>query len=549
MPAWCRCFLASLIFCHPIPLGQGLAQNGKHSIAEGHAQSGKRGKLAASISSIGLPLLSQKDIAAADIKAMGPRQRKGAGDLKLEGSEFGLAPQPQAVDSPEDAPSSFPLEFRATALCFVLLEAACLFLSSKPNHEGQVEHSEPATQTRLQPLALQPIRFLGIALIVLYHEFGELQWADGPGTIRHFFLMGDVWVQFFFALSGFVLYLSQKDAPQVRSSAGFIAKRVVNMYPSYLISTLMGIAVAKEPRKVFSLYVDGHVLPGFLMIDTWASPYLYGANMPAWFVCSLFFNWLCFPRWYRLIRSFGSPWKALLLAWLSSFALPLVHTLRWLHLTWDEPGGGSPPTFFTMYHPLGNWQQFVFGMCLARIATEARLDNLPLYVRQLAASTALVTVLVMCFLVPYPPNNFLTADIHSAPNPFKLFWHKGPLLLPLFALVLVFVPAGQDLMLHPRYLQSQCALWLGSVSANLYMFSYPVRMMVRNWMVSYVPSSVLCPLSLITQFIVAVVFGMLQSKLMGSIAQWSQRCGWKLPWSQEKSGTDLEYSVKQGEAL
>jgi|Transcript_82954 peptidoglycan/LPS O-acetylase OafA/YrhL len=408
--------------------------------------------------------------------------------------------------------TSFRLEFRSVVVSLLLLEASCLFLST-PLDLAQEEAAQPLIE--LQPLALQPIRFFGIVMVVLHHESATWHLSSSSSALwklmKHCGAWGDSWVQFFLALSGFVLYLNQSGASKVPSTASFIWKRFISMYPAYLASILLGIAADKNPRKMFATYLDGHDLPGFLMIDSWAAPYLYAPNLPAWFLCSLFFCWLCFPRWYRFIRHLSSPGRAVLLTWLSTFAIPLVHTARWLNLTWDEPGGGSPPGAFAYWHPLTNWQPFVFGMCLARLTIGTQFGKFPQLVRKVSASVAFFTITAICLLEPLPPTMKFDPNAGAAvnaPSPLKMFWYKGPLLLPLFAVLMVFVSVGEDYLLRPSLLQNPWALWLGSVSAELYLFHYPVRLMVRRL---YDEPSSLCIFS--AQLAFAIAFNTFLKKL------------------------------------
>jgi peptidoglycan/LPS O-acetylase OafA/YrhL len=413
-----------------------------------------------------------------------------------------------------------------------VLEAICLFFASPLASDG---HIQPAV---LQPLALQPLRFLGVAIIVFHHEVATWQVLPTDefqvlwNLCKHIGGWGEVMVQFFLALSGFVLFLNQKGAPEVPSAAVFIWKRVVGVYPAYVASILLGIVADPHPSRMLSRYIDGHDLPGFLMIDSWAYPYLYAPNLPAWFVCSIFFNWLCFPRSYRCIRNVNSPGRAAFLAWLSSFAIPAVHTARWLHLTWDEPGGGSPPTNFAFWNPLSNWQPFVFGMCLARLTAEVELQRLPLIFRQAGASVACAILVIIFFLVPHPPSMILNPNDPTpdpAPNPLRMFFHKGPLLLPVFAVLLVLVPLGEDLVLRPQFLQNSWTLWLGSVSAELYLFHFPARLILHRFLDSPPSSLTFC-----VQFAVAIAMNALFKKLREASSTFTH--SWSTVWGASAEG-------------
>ncbi|CAE8607400.1 unnamed protein product [Polarella glacialis] len=221
----------------------------------------------------------------------------------------------------------------------------------------------------------------------------------------------------------------------------------------------MALAASSQPLFATRSYLSQGLLPGFFMLDTWLYP--YGAtspNGPAWFVCTLFFFWLCFPRWYAFIHAFSYPRCACVLAWLSSFGLPIVH------VAFDVVPGP-----FAEFHPLANWQSFVFGLALGRLAGEIDLEWIPALLLKTLGSAALA-VLFAAFALLSPASIFAWVS----------FLDKGPVLLPAFAILILFVSAGQDVLLSPRLLTSAPARWLGQMSAQLFLLHWPTRLLLSK---------------------------------------------------------------------
>lgn len=384
-------------------------------------------------------------------------------------------------------------ELRVTVLPLAVLEVGALLSMSQ-----QAPPIASSEGPGLRTFGLEPFRFVGVLHIVFMHEliYRKKQWWE---TFASF---GKYWVQFFYALSGFALYISQGGSPDVPQPASFIMKRVSGIYPVYFIGTLLAILAAEAPLQAASSYISQSVLPGFLLIDSWASPYgVQSPDGPAWFVCTLFAFWLSFPRWYRFLRGFSAPKLAALLAYLSTFGLPLLYAAQNV----GNKCQSSPCAqwgAFAEFHPFSNWQVFFFGMCLGRILQEVDANIIPSLLRKTAASVALLAFLTISLYSPMPSGSVLT-----------LFFDKGPLLLPVFAVLLYFLPLGDDLLLQPAFLESRIPQYLGAISGHLFLLHIPTRLLLARIVVG--GASVL--VTVILQLLVAVAFYEAHTRLMGPL--------------------------------
>jgi peptidoglycan/LPS O-acetylase OafA/YrhL len=161
--------------------------------------------------------------------------------------------------------------------------------------------------------------------------------------------------------------------------------------------------------------------------------------------------------------------------------------------------GGNVASTFGIYHPLANWQSFFFGMCLARLLPDLKVgEHLPKF----AASAALAVLLCIFLFAPPPDSECFTFSLA-----------RGPLLLPLYALLLIFVPQGQDLLLRPEILESKPALWLGAMSGSLFILHAPIRHVI-DWACG--PDAVPQWLVFAVMFAVSAIYHELQQHILGS---------------------------------
>jgi len=311
-------------------------------------------------------------------------------------------------------------------------------------------------------LALEPFRFFGVLHSVLYHDLiGVLQDAGSYWT--RFANWGKYWIQFFFVLSGFILYVNQKGSVDIADKKAFFRRRFYSTYPGYLVGCLLGLLAAQQPLQTAWDYASVGYVPGLLLMDSWFPPFgKTSPDDPGWLLCTMAVFYFLFPSWYRFVRASPVPKLLACIALLCSLPLPLICAIR-----------GDVDADFAWRHPLANWQKFFFGVCLGRLLPEFK--KAPASLQKLGASLAL-SVLLLAFIVVQPPlGQGVTHDMQ--------FWDlllDGPVLLPLFGLILIFVPIGEDVILSSRVLQCETLQWLGSISAQLYILHAPVQQIMHR---------------------------------------------------------------------
>lgn len=191
--------------------------------------------------------------------------------------------------------------------------------------------------------ALAGVRALPPLLLVLYH------YCEGHGY-RHapwFDLIvgkGYLWVEFFFALSGFILiHVYGTEADRFRPMApdnaywSFLRNRLIRLYPLHLFTLFCILALVGTLNQLSYMYgyvsiYNGpwppmHTASSFIasifLVQGWnLFPWLTW-NEASWFVSAEFFLCLCFPLYvlWAKDRPTGNLWRGFLLLILAISAL------------------------------------------------------------------------------------------------------------------------------------------------------------------------------------------------------------------------------------
>ncbi|HEY1836422.1 MAG TPA: acyltransferase [Rhizomicrobium sp.] len=174
--------------------------------------------------------------------------------------------------------------------------------------------------------ALAGARALPPLLLVLYH-FSEGHGYQGAPWFDLFVCKGYLWVEFFFALSGFILIhvYSPRVATFARGQGGyldFLKARLARLYPLHLATMLIMVVmiVVLDALAAHGHYQSIYDGPGYHPYATWgsfiANLFLVQAwhtvpqlswNAVAWFVSVEFFLCLIFPLYLWIAQ--GPLWR------------------------------------------------------------------------------------------------------------------------------------------------------------------------------------------------------------------------------------------------
>ena len=190
--------------------------------------------------------------------------------------------------------------------------------------------------------ALTALRGIAAWYVVLYHVRIS---SSGlfPESVTAMFSKGYLAVDFFFLLSGFVIWLSYRDRLSENGVAAipqFLARRFARIYPLHfvilcgaIVFALLHIAVDRASPEAFPM----HELPlHFLLIQNWGFTDALSWNDPAWSISTEMAAYLVFP-----IIALGTDWRTvstpILLALIASLAL----ALHAFFVTMDAPYLGT----------------------------------------------------------------------------------------------------------------------------------------------------------------------------------------------------------------
>jgi len=351
----------------------------------------------------------------------------------------------------------------------ILLSGLALFgwesLCASSAMSSTTDLSSPA-RTRLNGHGI--IRSVGLGHIAIMHFYQlqpeRIQNASGfPSWAR----WGKFWVQMFFLLSGFVLYLSESSptngSQQEGYSQRFLARRVRALYPTFALSLILVLGCS-ESRSAILEHPEEFILTVF-WLQTWIRPGgMVLMNGPSWYLSVLLVFFIAFPRWLQQVRRMRYPVACLALLWAISFILPTaVLTLSFVVEKPIDHILDDGLRTFVDFNPACCWHIFLFGMVLARVFSEYHSS---LSERSFARVSASVPVAV------------LTAVFICCPTPGSIaeaFLNKGPILLPVFASLILGLACEQDVIFGlPVWTRPIFSTWLPGCSWCLYILHVPI---------------------------------------------------------------------------
>ena len=298
--------------------------------------------------------------------------------------------------------------------------------------------------------ALPPL----VLVLFHYHEghgYQHAPWFDLPVA------KGYLWVEFFFALSGFVLihvYGSRVKALWTRQGYfEFLVNRLARLYPVHLAMLLVllahytitgliaahgGLGVAHDPHPYHPDMTPITFLANLLLVQAWHVFPSLTWNTVAWFVSVEFFLCLIFPLYAWMAT--GGPARAMLLIVLGFVTL---HRMAW------TSGHGLDITFD--YGLVRGMADFAIGVGLAMLYRDAQAhaDKLPESI-----FTAVQAAIALGFV-------YATYHTGWSHNPLD-FWVVPP--MTLFILAIAF-----DRGLFARLFQLKPLCILGEWSFAIYM--------------------------------------------------------------------------------
>jgi peptidoglycan/LPS O-acetylase OafA/YrhL len=180
--------------------------------------------------------------------------------------------------------------------------------------------------------ALTALRGIAAWWVVLYHMRPVLEPHFGTRVVA-FLAYGNLAVDLFFLLSGFVIYLNYagRIAERRMRVRDFLFRRFSRIYPLHFVMLLAWTGFAAAAAVAGSLGPEesdpAYLLASYLLVQNWGVGDQLQWNVPAWSISTEAFAYLLFPALLALL----APWRRQ--AWALAAALAIagmaVHFLFW----------------------------------------------------------------------------------------------------------------------------------------------------------------------------------------------------------------------------
>jgi peptidoglycan/LPS O-acetylase OafA/YrhL len=330
----------------------------------------------------------------------------------------------------------------------------------------------PSSPQGLAWPSLTGIRGLAALWVLLLHVYAVAGNKDGLWPpLEWLMAMGGMGVDIFFTLSAFLLSLPFAEAlrrNQARPDLNlYVKRRFFRIFPAYYCQILLVLFLAAlgigAGMPWSSPSLGGVLAHAVLWINAWP---LIAAYVPTWWTLPVEFGfYLLLPVLAKCLTD--SRWYWLLLG----IALSLLyrHVLLGLGLSRAEE-------VYWVDHLPGRLFQFLIGMLAAyffmRLRYQKKLPNL------LSRNLLIVCSAIILLLLPALGCLQGSEPYLGAPSvqPVLAYWHLYAAVCA--ALLLIAVCSGQNFA--DLVLQSMPLQWLGRISYGIYLWHYPVMIILRE---------------------------------------------------------------------
>lgn len=328
---------------------------------------------------------------------------------------------------------------------------------------------------------LDGLRGVAAVMVVIFHIFETFA---GGSHLKQIINHGYLAVDFFFALSGFVIGYAYDDRWGKMTLKDFFKRRLIRLHPMIIVGMLIGAIgfyFSSSPilfpqisgipvwKMLFIMLIGFTLLPLPTSMDIRGWAEMHPLNGPAW---SLFFEYIANILYALFIRKFSN--KVL------SFFVIMAACLT-IHLAVTSPNGDviggwsvEPAQFriglIRLLYP------FFAGLLLSRVVKPGKIRNAFIW-----CSLMVVTIL------SFP-------RVGGSENLWMNGLYDSLSIIFLFPLIVYMGASGE---VKGKYMEKSCR-FLGDISYPLYITHYPLIYIFTSWAIdNKIPMTEAWPVALL----------------------------------------------------
>jgi peptidoglycan/LPS O-acetylase OafA/YrhL len=312
-------------------------------------------------------------------------------------------------------------------------------------------------------------RFFAAVCIVIFHfvtNVSPLQFD----TLQAFFSNANVFVNYFFILSGFVMVVAYGGAGLQRIGyTTYYLNRFARIYPLYILSLAAVVVITWHQSKIIDVVLQ------LTLLHAWVPGHAMKLNAPGWSLSAEAFFYLAFPVLFNHLYKRWSFKAVVAIIALFSISCLTPYLLKNSSFFKELPETSQD---IIHYIPLGRFSEFLAGNILGLLflkVPEKHFGNYDLLV--LAAFIFICICLTNGIWTPFVSALFL-----------------------VFILALSLTRGG----VTQRVLSSKPLVFLGEISYGIYILQVPVSMAVHHFVKKL-------PISKTVELIIIVIFLMITS--------------------------------------
>ncbi|MGE5351390.1 MAG: acyltransferase family protein [Acidobacteriota bacterium] len=311
---------------------------------------------------------------------------------------------------------------------------------------------------------LDGLRGVAAVMVVIYHIFATF---SGGSHLKQIINHGYLAVDFFFALSGFVIGYAYDDRWEKMSPKDFFKRRLLRLHPLIIVGMVLGAIgfyfssspilfpqISSVPIwKMLLVMLIGFTLlplPASMDIRGWAE--MHPLNGPAW---SLLFEYVANILYALFIRKFSNRLLSILVIMAAGFTIHFAVTSPHGDMTggWSLESSQIRIGLTRLFYP------FLAGLLLSRIIKPGKIKNAFLW-------SSLMVVIILSF-----------PRVGGSDSQWMNGLYESLSIIFLFPLIIYMGASGE---IKGKYVEKACK-FLGDISYPLYITHYPLIYIFVTW--------------------------------------------------------------------